>query len=128
MLLFNIGGDQLLAIRKCSPMLYDFFKEANTDDLEWIKPILKLILNKLQYIQSHSPHSLPKTKATSDSYKSSGDFPALPRVVNRGSYHADRNTTSTSVDACTKLGKRKNNLLPGIFLMYCSHGEFLSDC
>ena len=47
-------------------------------------------------------------------------FPSLPLVRFRGSYVADTRKTSK---VCTKHGTAHPTLLPGIFTLFCSHGE-----
>ncbi len=49
-------------------------------------------------------------------------FPCLPRVRDRRKYRAD---SKTKDPICTKRSSRHPSLLPGVFTLFCEHGELL---
>ena len=51
-------------------------------------------------------------------------FPSLPRIRNRRCYEADADKKS-KVQLCTKGYNAHPSLTPGIFTIFCPHGQFL---
>lgn len=72
------------------------------------------------YTDSRNSNSSPPLQADDCSY-----FPALPMLRCRGSYVADRVKSSKM---CTKRGTNHPTLLPGIFTVFCSHGNPSVHC
>lgn len=82
---------------------------------------------------------IEKAKAlfTSENYKAEAEpenksileelayFPSLPKVRARGTFEADQH--NNKVIKCTKQSSGHPSLLPGIFTLFCPHGEF-NEC
>ena len=49
-------------------------------------------------------------------------FPSLPKLRDRASYQADKKKATK--EACTKHKTRHPALLPGVFTLFCQHGNF----
>ena len=115
----------------------------NVDTMQYLQtqvPVLFYLLQHLKYIphkvlnpllhelinKADAPFLCCSTSTDSDSSVSDFDelsfFPNLQQIRCRPAYAADRSTRSK---ICTKKGGRHPTLLPGVFTIFCQHGDFI---
>ena len=113
--------EQMKVLQERSPCLFNLI---NCVDLsQELRCIIKLLgqcalrpfIGPAPYaenaVQSSSPESF---------------FPCLPIVRDRGYYEADKRTKHIAgSNKCRKMSSSHPSLLPGIFTVFCPHGEFM---
>ena len=89
-----------------------------------LSPLLKDLLSRSQAPFPKDPTDLRAVDArdvdSGQSHKLSY-FPCLPRIRERQQYRADKKVKDP---ICTKRTSRHPTLLPGVFTLFCEHGEF----
>lgn len=100
----------------CPPIFY-FVKSSTATDRHLLVPIMSEILKVLQYVEASPGHLFAESLGIEDT---AGMFPELPVIRERGAYAMD---SSQATGSCRKLAKGHKNLLPGIFLLHCEHGN-----
>lgn len=108
----------LLKLNSWCPGLHKFLCLSSDDDKRLIRPIIERIKVMIEVIENSVPHLLQTAAPDNDRQ---GSFPSLPILRTRGHYAMDKQGIRLKV--CNKLAIGRKNLLPGIFLMHCTHGE-----
>ncbi len=103
------------------PVLFDLLECVAHFPVQSMSPIIERLIEK-----SVAPFDANSSKSdveTDDIVENVlcelSYFPCLPKVRVRGSYNVD----SRRAVGCTKQSGRHPTLLPGIFTVYCPHGE-----
>ena len=105
-----------------APIIFAIIKE-NGNVPENIRLLLKDMVDK-----AYAPFRDRNVQQLDDFNESDacyGYLPCLPQRVARGTYIMDNK--NTPLGDCYKLGrsyKRHGTLIPGIFCMFCPHGEY----
>lgn len=115
----KIFAEDLDEVCQICPPIYSFLLHSSHDEMIHLKPVLDKVLEVLQYVQEQRAHSLPAASEPPCEL-SSGCFPDLPIIRQRGKYTMD---TKKDSDSCRKLMRGHKSLLPGIFLLHCQHGK-----
>ena len=111
--------DVLMYLGKLSPGMLKFVCCSSKEDRECLQPITIRICQVLDTIETAAAHNLPSLTPYDDS--TTGYFPGLPVIRERGEYVSDKKKESTP---CRKLAAGHKSLLPGIFLIHCPHGMY----
>lgn len=112
---------QMRDLQKACPILFDVVKEVKEVKTE-LKDLLRSLL-----ILSENPFTrkvdIKEEDAPTDEPKGSF-FPSLPYVRQRGKYTQDETKNSPDESKCRpESTKGHRSLLPGLFLLFCSHGK-----
>ena len=113
------------ALQKEVPVLFDILAKVSHLPTKALIPVIDAMVKKAE-----SPFT-PKQDGSikevdlpppvvSSVLQDLAYFPSLPEVRGRGMYSSDR---STCVKGCTKQSTGHPSLLPGIFTLFCPHGE-----
>jgi hypothetical protein len=95
------------------------------------KEILAPLLNELSRV-AFTAFSLPvgnvqtPVTLTEENKVDLAYFPSLPRVRVRGLYQADKKASGHG-RACRKRSSKHLSLLPGIFTIFCQHGNYMRN-
>lgn len=111
-------------LQKEVPVLFDLVKNLNHLPKRSLLPLIDDIIEKV-----HAPFNLHPPDVESDNVVPINEsviqdlsfFPTLPKVRLRGTYETDKR--SHKFPGCTKQSSGHPSLLPGIFTLYCPHGE-----
>lgn len=103
------------------PVLFELVKNKFHLPRRSLSPIVDKIIQT-----ACAPFTLygPETQAEPDNQTMMQElayFPSLPKVRTRGIYDADHH--ARHMIKCTKLSSGHPSLLPGIFTLFCPHGE-----
>ena len=106
----------LQVLQENFPVLFHLIKSEGKVN-KCLSPIIDVLLEKCENPFKHEPFQLPPNDVSNQlSY-----FPNYPKIRCRGYYNADNKRKG---HVCTKKGFGHPSLLPGIFTIYCQHGEF----
>ena len=106
------------------PVLFELIQSLGYYPKDVLSPFLNELLNK-----ANNPFSYHDMKGRSTMIQKSADvidnndlayFSKLPKVRNRRHYKIDK---STSGPACKKRRSAHPSLLPGVFTLFCQHGN-----
>ena len=118
----DVEAMQLLQ-REC-PLIFDLLHSLKYIPHTHLSPILNEMVQKALAPFSSDEQSLTASVPAcnpENELKTLSFFPQLPKLRYRGSYVADQDTKNNPV--CTKRSTRHPTLLPGIFTLFCAHGE-----
>lgn len=112
--------EHMKVLQEGSPCLFNLVSSVVLS-LE-LRNIIKLLVQcALRPFKGPSPYT--NNAMQSSSHESF--FPCLPIVRDRGYYEADKKTKIAGSNKCRKMSSSHPSLLPGIFTIFCPHGEFL---
>ena len=110
------------------PVLFDLLGCVTHFPVQSMSPLLKKMIEKSMapFAIEPSQSKLEKTDHISGNVLCElSYFPCLPKVRVRGLYHVD--SSSRGAAGCTKQSGGHPTLLPGIFTVYCPHGELTAQ-
>jgi hypothetical protein len=101
------------------PVVFELARTLHGYPHELMKPIMEELVMKASapFQNVEDDKTVPLT-TDEMSY-----FPHLPKCRERRVYAAD---TAGKLLACTKRSSRHPTLLPGVFTLFCEHGEYLT--
>ena len=104
------------------PVLFNLVKNLSTYPRTQLSPILQTLLDKVEvpFVDESVDNESPSSLSESAELDHLGFFPQLPFVRNRGYYVADG---SKYTDGCNKYSHGHPSLLPGVFTVFCQHGQ-----
>lgn len=118
-------GEDMRLFQLSAPVFYKFSSKMSMDDIPLLAPIIDALLSPFEYLRSFTtPHDtgLPMCNENLD-----GDslecFPRLPKQQQRGIYDMDGTKSREETSVCEKRFSRHDKLSPGIFTLFCEHGE-----
>lgn len=106
------------------PVLFQLLSSTR-NPRKCLMPIMKMLIEKAGAPFSNEDN--PETTCRPDSKTELEElayFPSLPKQRGRGMFNAD--CQQRKVAKCTKLSSGHPSLLPGIFTLFCPHGECMS--
>ena len=108
------------------PIIFNIIKSLGS-----LPPYVKLVVRQLWAIaqtpfDAKYDHSSSFSQPVPDNSEILSCFPSLPIVRERSAYVADALSRSKFF-ICTKKSSRHVSLLPGIFSLYCEHGNFCTE-
>ena len=109
-------------LQKAVPVLFSLLRcSKHNFPQEVLTPILQELMKKalIPFSDDHDEHwTTPPNDTAPDNLSY---FPKLPRIRQRGFYHADTSSKTTTI-VCTKKRIGHPSLLPGCFTLFCKHG------
>lgn len=115
-------GKDLLCLQTYAPTFYVFASKMRADDCVLVRPIIDNVLECYAYLQSFRIHDtgtvVPDSPENNLEY-----FPSLPQQSQRGIYASDSSRSTEQPKLCEKNFAQHGSLSPGIFTMFCQHGE-----
>ena len=129
-LLMKIGTDSSLEADPASmqmiqeevPVLFELLSSVRNLPRKCLVPLIQDIIEKARapFTDEDVPETTPDktTELEELAY-----FPSLPKLRSRGMFNADRQ--QRKVVKCSKQSSGHPSLLPGIFTLFCPHGEWL---
>ena len=108
-------------LQKEVPILFDLLSGVRNLPKKCLIPLIEMIIEKAgaPFTNDDITETMPpdnKTELQELAY-----FPSLPKVRGRGMFTAD--CRQCKVAKCTKQSSGHPSLLPGIFTLFCPHGE-----
>ena len=111
--------NSLKVLQEGSPCLFNLVCSVSlTDELRQI--INMLASCALRPFKGPPPYV---TINTGHSFSDESFFPTLPPIRDRGHYAADKKQSAVMPVRCSKVSSSHPSLLPGIFTIFCPHGE-----
>lgn len=114
--------DAMKCLQEEVPLLFELIRSLGYYPKDVLYPFLNELLNK-----ANSPFPNDDMKGCSTTKNADvidnndlSYFPKLPKVRNRGHYSTDK---STSGPVCRKRRSAHPSLLPGVFTLFCQHGN-----
>ena len=114
------NAKKMAFLQKEAPVLFTLIECLPSYPTEALQPILKRLVEL-----SLAPFTQDFTESSTGDHTDINDddmisyFPKLPSLRKRKIYKADSSKSSV----CTKKSSRHPSLLPGIFTLYCQHGN-----
>ena len=109
-------------LQNCAPIIFGVLKVLPQVPVS--QNLIQLFLeltSKTQLCFSVEQHTLDPVDGNDERIDLSF-FPSWPKLCKRGQYVKDRQKANPE-EECTKAYRGHPNLLPGIFTVYCEHGE-----
>ncbi len=105
------------------PVLFELLSSVNHLPRKTLIPLFDAIITKSKApfkLNSTLLENAPENKSLLEEL---AYFPTLPKIRARGNFEADQHTYKAI--KCTKQSSGHPSLLPGIFTLFCSHGELV---
>ena len=102
------------------PVLFNLVKNLSAYPHNLLSPILQTLLDKAEAPFEGIGDEPPSSVSESAELHHLGFFPQLPSVRNRCNYVADG---SKYTGSCNKYSHGHPSLLPGVFTVFCQHGQ-----
>ena len=105
------------------PVLFELIRSLHTYPRKLLSPLLQSLLDKSLAPFTTQPYpytKLPSSATTVCDEQSLSFFPTLPSVRCRPVYSADKKCKQ---QICTKRRSKHPSLLPGVFTIFCEHGN-----
>lgn len=121
----NIKQDpsKLKTLAEDLPIVYKVIASPRITSLP--QPLVKLLLELWSKAKATFAGAEPHTDESNAIHEDElVFFPSLPKLRNRGLYAADLARDTNKSRSCRKQYGGHPTLLPGIFTVYCPHGEF----
>ena len=115
------NGEALKILQQHSPVFYKFASQMTVEDCAILKPIVANLSVPYQILMEKHPHDTGASREDDDCIREV--FPGLGLKYGRGSYQADKKNTALKM--CDRT--RGSTLTPGIFTLFCAHGNKLKD-
>ena len=110
-------------LREAIPMVYNMLNSPSCIDIP--PTLVKLLVDLWNKTEKTFLDCRPvEDSSPTDDNDEMVFFPTLPKVRNRGKFSADTKKNSVN-DNCRKQYTGHPTLLPGIFTVYCPHGDVL---
>ena len=109
-------GDALKMLQENSPIFYDFAAKMTNKDIALLRPIVDVLLPIHNQLQQFKPHDTGIGDVNELDV-----FPCLPVKRSRGCYQMDQSKDDQKV--CGESPTKKHTLSPGVFIIFCQHGE-----
>ena len=109
------------------PIVFELIRSLGYYPKDILSPFLNELLVKANKPFPNDDMASCTTVTTADLTDSEdlAYFPMLPKVRTRGHYRADKNTSGP---VCKKRRLAHPSLLPGVFTLFCQHGNFYTSC
>jgi hypothetical protein len=113
-----------LLLQETAPVVFEMIVTCELEHLPHeFRSLLRLLIDKVN-VMFDLCQPIQCDEVPSGDNDESSFFPSLPMLRNRGYYEGDTVRGNTDV-TCGKNFRGHPTLLPGIFTIYCSHGELI---
>ena len=112
--------DTMKCLQEEIPVLFELIRSLGYYPKDVLSPFLNELLNRANSpFPNHDDCSTTKNADVIDD-DDLAYFPQLPKVRHRGYYRTDKNTSGP---VCKKRRSAHPSLLPGVFTLFCQHGN-----
>lgn len=104
------------------PILFELLSNVSNFPRKCLIPLIEMLIEKASAPFSDEANIPEITSDNKSELEELAYFPSLPKVRGRGMFNADYHQRKGV--KCTKQSSGHPSLLPGIFTLFCPHGEY----